>query len=94
MKIEFICMLVLIIVAMIAIMAAYRVSMSKIDCHTDTIESIPVAPYMFSIGDRIRHKGGTCNTIGHRIVDIREGYYWCDGGIMLPHSCQNGYEKF
>ena len=94
MTVVLICMLVLIIVAVIAIMAAYRISMAKIDCHTETIASIPIAPYTFSIGDRIRLKGNTYDSIGHCIVDIHEGYYWCDADITIPHSCQGWYEKF
>lgn len=57
-------------------------------------ESVPIAPYTFSIGDRIRLKGNTYDTIGHCIVDIREGYYWCDADITIPISCQDRYEKF
>ena len=94
MIVEFVCLLALIIVTVIAILAAYRVSMAKIDCYTEIVESIPIEPYTFSIGDRIRLKGNTYDSIGHRIVDIREGCYWCDTDITIPHSCQNRYEKF
>ena len=94
MIVEFVCLLALIIVAVIAIVAAYHVSMAKIDCYTEIIEFLPIVPYTFSIGDRIRLKGNTYDTIGHCIVDIREGYYWCDADITIPHSCQDRYEKF
>lgn len=81
-------------VAVIVILAAYRVSIAKIDCYTEIIESIPIAPYTFTIGERIRRRGNTCDNIGHYIVDIREGYYWCDDGITIPHSQQHLFEKF
>ena len=53
-----------------------------------------MAPYTFAVGDRIRLKGNISDTIGHTIVDIREGYYWCDADITIPHSKQHLFEKF
>ena len=69
-------------------------NMAKRDCHTENIETISIVPYTFSMGDRIRLKGNMHDTIGHCIADIREGYYWCDADITIPHSCQDRYEKF
>lgn len=66
----------------------------KLQTRNFNIESIPIAPCTFSIGDRIRLKGNTYDTIGHCIVDIRVGYYWCDADITIPISCQDRYEKF
>ena len=86
--------LALVIVAMIATLATYRISMSKVDRHTEIIEVTPTAPYMFSIGDRIRLKGNVNDHIGFFIVDIREGYYWCDADITIPLSKQYLFEKY
>ena len=52
-----------------------------------------MAPYTFAVGDRIRLKGNISDTIEHTIVDIREGYYWCDADITIPHSKQCLFEK-
>ena len=57
-------------------------------------EDVSAQPYDFSIGDRIRLKGNVNDTIGFCIVDIREGYYWCDADITIPHSKQHLFEKF
>ena len=72
----------------------YEAATAKIDYYTEIIKSIPIESYIFSIGDRIRLKANTYDSIGHCIVDIREGCYWCDADITIPHSCQNLYEKF
>ena len=57
-------------------------------------EDVSAQPYDFSIGDRIRLKGNVNDTIGFCIVDIREGYYWCDADITIPHSKRHLFEKF
>ena len=52
------------------------------------------APCKFSIGDRIRRKGNIGDEVGHYIIDVKEGSYWCDAGVTIPLSWQDGYEKF
>lgn len=64
------------------------------DSNMRLVDSISVAPYKFSIGDRIRLKGNTLDDVGHYIVDIREDYYWCDADITIPRSYQDRYETF
>lgn len=94
MIVEFICGLTLIIIAVIAIMAAYRVSMARTESHTKVTESMSIVPCTFSIGDRIRLKGNVDDHVGFCIVDIREGYYWCDADITIPLSKHYLFEKF
>lgn len=94
MIVEFMCVLVLIITVVIVIPLVYYVSSAKIDHDTKIIESTPTETYIFSVGDRIRCKGNTGDTIGHYIVDIQEGYYLCDTDITIPHSQQHLFEKF
>lgn len=82
------------VVFIIILAGVYSWSESTIEVNTDRVNSIPVKPYKFSIGDRIRLKGNTLDDVGHYIVDIREGYYWCDADITIPHSYQDRYETF
>lgn len=48
----------------------------------------------FKAGDRIRSKGNSGDSVGFYIVDIREGFYWCDADITIPLSQQHLLEKF
>ena len=94
MIVVFVCMLIVAVGAGTIILAIYCASMTKIDYYSKNIESISIIPYTFTVGDRIRRRCNTNDNVGHYIVDIREGYYWCDAGITIPHSCQDQYEKF
>lgn len=60
----------------------------------EIIKKITPTDYLFQIGDRIRLKGNHEDTVGHSIVNIQEGCYWCDGDITIPVSKGTLYESF
>jgi len=84
--------IVFLLVIVLTLLVAYTYSMSTINANIRAVSSIPLASYKFFIGDRIRRKGSTHDDVGCCIVDIKEGYYWCDTNVTIPHSHQELYE--
>ena len=63
------------------------------DINKENVKYVSVVP-LFSVGDRIRLKENYKDAVGHTIVNIQDGFYWCDGSITIPISKETLYIQF